>query len=69
MEETKIWVRGIIIAFIVFVLALTICELDKKDKISEAIANGSNPIEAKLAFSCMEDTELVAIVQLMKEND
>lgn len=67
-EDNKFWVDIWTIAsvvIIVLIVSMSSCQMYKANKISKAIGQGIDPLEASLAFTT--DNETLKIVGLMRD--
>lgn len=67
-EDNKFWVNIWTIAsvvIIVLILSFSSCQMYKANKISKAISQGVDPLEASLAFTV--DNQMLKIVGLMRD--
>ena len=68
--EDKFWLviwKFLIVCFMFISLGIVSCNIHIDYKIGEAIANGADPIEARLAFSNVTTASEMAIVKLLNK--
>ena len=67
MENNKFWLtiwKFIILATMVLGLGIVSCNVHTDYRISKAISDGSNPVEARIAFSYSATVAEIAVVGL-----
>ncbi len=68
MDENKFWIniwKLVSMVIIVLILSLSLCNMYKVNKVSKAIGQGIDPLEASLAFT--RNNQTLKIVGLMRD--